>query len=1200
MAALFVAASSSAYSQGVVVSAVQIGGNPDRVAARFTGEIFDHPNLGTGYTVPPFDEDVASFTDRTHQWNGAAVDLPLPRYLVGNEYIMMANDNRAELPFQVDITISDESFVYLLVDNRLAGSANNTPPDFSFTMMWVAAEGWEPMITGHNRARSMDVPDEVAVDEAGDGVGPGAGLNQWASVYVKRVPAGTFSIFESENPGRNMYGVVLQPVPKQPYLTTASGSFTGFSAEILDGSESGVVSSSVAVTLNGESVNADVVKTGDRTTIEFASDGPLPSGSANTVVVTFEDDASPANALSETFEFSVQQYASVPAAWRVTSPTEPGMTVRVYHPGVPRPGGESIWAVENSLAGKQIDSATGEPYVNLVSPDTLDINLVNWEQNFGEIGLDPTAGPDFFNSARPGLFDPRFNEGIPGVFTPDPDHLATEVYGFIELPGGLSEMGVVSDDGFRLSIFSGTPDVMGTVLGQFDGGRGAAESRFALLVEEAGVYPFRFTWWEGTSGANVEWYSFDQSTGDRVLINDPIVASSLKTYRSATGASPVVRSVYPFQGTPTVPVTTPIEIVLANGPTRTVDAESIELIVNGSVMTPTVASVGGQVTITQAPAPRWPFSSTVSVELRYSEVGSEDVRSVVSTFDTAAPGPGDVDPENLVIVSAEQIGGNPTREPARFSGEVFDHPNLGAGYMVPLFGEDVAAFTDRVHQWNGPAANVSIPPYLMGAEYIMMANDNRSELPFQVDITLSDEAFVYLLIDNRLGGTANNIPPDFSLAMGWVATQGGWEQVFTGHNRTGDPQLPDEIGADEGAGGVGPGVSLEQYATIYVKRMPAGTFSLFEADNPGRNMYGVVVRRVPTQIILSADQIGGRQDRPPAKFTGETFDHGHASIGAGYTVPAFDENVAAFTDRNHQWNGAATDVPLPDYLVGSEYIMMANDNRDQVPFQVDVSVSESALIYLLIDNRLGDGDATNPPDFTANMTWVPEQGWEPVRTGQNRTGDMSMPDEVGVDEGAGGTAPGESIENFASVYVRRVPMGTFSIFQADNAGRNMYGVVVGEVPSQPYFGASSANQDGFSFEILDGANSSVVSGSVEVTLNGDSAEVLVTKEGFRTTVVYSGAVPLPVGSHTVVLTAQDNATPPNTLTSTLEFTIEDGGGSQVIGISVDTEGNLVLTWDGDGVLSVGDSVDGSFSPVEGASSPHTVVPDATQRYYKLE
>ena len=55
----------------------------------------------------------------------------------------------------------------------------------------------------------MSIPDELAFDEGANG-----DVNQFYSIYAKDFEAGTFSIFQADNSGRNMYGAVVTPVPE--------------------------------------------------------------------------------------------------------------------------------------------------------------------------------------------------------------------------------------------------------------------------------------------------------------------------------------------------------------------------------------------------------------------------------------------------------------------------------------------------------------------------------------------------------------------------------------------------------------------------------------------------------------------------------------------------------------------------------------------------------------------------------------------------------------------------------------------------------------------------------------------------------------------------------------------------------------------------------------------------------------------------
>ncbi len=211
-------------------------------------------------------------------------------------------------------------------------------------------------------------------------------------------------------------------------------------------------------------------------------------------------------------------------------------------------------------------------------------------------------------------------------------------------------------------------------------------------------------------------------------------------------------------------------------------------------------------------------------------------------------------------------------------------------------------------------------------------------------------------------------------------------------------------------------------------------------------------------VITSVVETGGDNeatDTITAKWTGVTWQCTQAgepvpglTVGANVTVPPFGNNAPAYVDRNHRYWPADPAVPIPQYLVGGDYIMSGNDNRDNPDYQLDVTVSEDALVYMLIDNRLADGDNLTPPEYGyeleywVNMTWLYSEGFQPVLNGFNRNNDPYVPDEVGFDE-----ATDNDLDQWFSVYVKQVPPGTFSLYAPNNSGRNMYGVVVTRLPN---------------------------------------------------------------------------------------------------------------------------------------------------------
>jgi hypothetical protein len=220
---------------------------------------------------------------------------------------------------------------------------------------------------------------------------------------------------------------------------------------------------------------------------------------------------------------------------------------------------------------------------------------------------------------------------------------------------------------------------------------------------------------------------------------------------------------------------------------------------------------------------------------------------------------------------------------------------------------------------------------------------------------------------------------------------------------------------------------------------------------------------VMAQNITNVVETGGDNeptDTITAKWTGQTFNVSvanepvpGATVGQPYTVGTFGHLAPAYVDRNHRYANHSVDaaaVPpgftIPAYLLGGEYIMSGNDNRDNATYRLDISVANPSTAYMLIDNRMSADttatDSNDPPTFDAtHMQWIVDQGWLPTNTGSNRFANPAVPDEVPIDESADNT-----INQWFSVYKKAVPAGTFSLLQPDNGGQNMYGVVVVAVP----------------------------------------------------------------------------------------------------------------------------------------------------------
>lgn len=633
----------------LITRVVETGGDDeatDTVTAQWTGQTFvngvaNEPLANTAadasYTVGLMAEDVPMFVDRNHQWNGATTALGIPKYLLGGEYIMSGNDNRDNAEYSLDVTISEPCYVYMLVDDRLGDTSNANPPNFpDWTadrtgdglpdMAWIQEQGWQPVKTGWNRFGNPDWPDQIGADEGGDGVGAGAAINQWSSIYVKRFPAGTFTIGAADNTGQNMYGVVVQAVPKNPTVTKSSGDLFGFRFEVTDGSQTAVNGSSIAVTFDGAPVSPlTVSKSGDVTKIEYTAPALLPASSLHTAELKFADTGNPAATRTEILAFTVEPYGTLTPNLKVTPDTsKPGFLWRVFQNAANQDNttAKSEQAVlgelrgaDGSLLPNQADPAAQGVASGPASAPTPVTALVPFEIP-GVINLSQTAG-----EANGNFPDDGQMPGIPGIDGTN-DGIVAEVITYLELPAGLTTMGVNSDDGFDASAGQVNDVIHRIRLGDYVGGRSASDSLFRFFVQEAGVYAFRTLYEEGNGGASLEWFTL-KAGGAKVLVND-VANGGVKAYRAATTpARPYVRKAFPLPGAAGVSADTSIEIEIVDAST-TVESSSVALKLNGAAASPTVTKTGASTKVVLASTGLYPSNSVQTVSLTY-KAGADTV-----------------------------------------------------------------------------------------------------------------------------------------------------------------------------------------------------------------------------------------------------------------------------------------------------------------------------------------------------------------------------------------------------------------------------------------------------------------------------------------------------------------------------------------------------------------------------------------------
>ncbi len=200
-----------------------------------------------------------------------------------------------------------------------------------------------------------------------------------------------------------------------------------------------------------------------------------------------------------------------------------GFLVRPYQTAAAQP---------NSLAWTE-DQLLGLHGPNLADLSGADANgyytvgtVVNWNIHVG-------TSVDGFQPSDP----------FPGNTTGD--NFSMEVLTYVEFPSaGDYTMGVNSDDGFRVAVASLTPKdrLTAVTLGQFDGGRGKADTLFSFTVTQPGIYPMRVIYEQGGGDANISWFNVvTNDTGTNfVLINDQATPGALNAYTTASVAPPYV------------------------------------------------------------------------------------------------------------------------------------------------------------------------------------------------------------------------------------------------------------------------------------------------------------------------------------------------------------------------------------------------------------------------------------------------------------------------------------------------------------------------------------------------------------------------------------------------------------------------------------------------------------------------------------
>ncbi len=493
---------------------------------------------------------------------------------------------------------------------------------------------------------TLDSGLSINIGQDGTGGYTDSGSAQMVKVLIDDVGIWTRALSGAEalaiyNAGEAGKPLDQVPTIQDPYVTstTPGQNATGVrpdatvSVVIADGVNK-LATNSVVMTINGSPVTVTQSKTGAETTITYTPPTLLPSG-LTTASIVYGNNATPQALFTNMWSFS-STYVMLTPGYKVTPVTsKPGFQWNIFAnqanqvnssdraelalagllPDPNNPGGYLPNYADQYAQGDAI--ATAPTPASATAPLNFEISTVINES---------AAGGSTFGDFTP-------DGQMPGVPATDGSTagLAVEIITYINLPAGVTVMGVNSDDGFRTTTGIPWDVTRALVAGEYSGGRGSADTLFTIVAQEAGVYPFRTVYENGGGDADVEWFTV-KSDGTKVLVNDT-ANGGLTAYRAiTTPIDPYIKSITPSPVPRQTPTTSPSVVVALSDGDTAVDDNSVSLKVDGSAVNATKSRSGKLVTLTYSPAGMQIPTDQHTAELVFKNTSGSLVRTQQWTF----------------------------------------------------------------------------------------------------------------------------------------------------------------------------------------------------------------------------------------------------------------------------------------------------------------------------------------------------------------------------------------------------------------------------------------------------------------------------------------------------------------------------------------------------------------------------------------
>lgn len=440
--------------------------------------------------------------------------------------------------------------------------------------------------------------------------------------------------------------------------------------KITDGAST-LVPGSVSLKTDGVTDSISLSKSGGVTTVLQNMGSSIWSQTAHTNILLYSDGV---NSYSNWWRFTVVTRPdfignaemsapfTVPASARINPATldltQPGFRIKAYYTTAATAGNVQ-WTEE------QFQGLHGP---NIAVPPTNGLPYFSWN-NVIDWNITGSTGDYWydFDVITNSAFAP--NGGLGGFLigtSTTINNYSLIIGTYLNFPAaGTYTMAMNTDDGFKVSIPDGGTNASywsqaGTVLGWFDGGRGSnnghsnpgpgnGRTLFSFTIPQAGAYPFRFLYENGSGGPGcVEWEIFqtlpDGST-EEILLGD---TNCLVTAYQALliPAGPSVVAVNPIPGV-VVGLNTPaltlqsgaineqdMTIALQDGAT-TVNTNTISLTFNGVAQPIVVATNGaGITTVFRSGTNFWPSGAIGQLVVTYQDNLGTSYSQVIATAAT--------------------------------------------------------------------------------------------------------------------------------------------------------------------------------------------------------------------------------------------------------------------------------------------------------------------------------------------------------------------------------------------------------------------------------------------------------------------------------------------------------------------------------------------------------------------------------------